>query len=198
MRHILITGTSSGIGVAIAQRLLLSEVQITGLDAAPPVIKHKHFTPVNVDLTDALARDVATRDLSGVDAIVHAAGVMRGGRLGELDLASSDLLWKLHVDAAIALADKFVPHMKSGGRIVMLGSRAAKGVAGKSQYAASKAALVGLARSWAKELASRGITVNVVAPAATDTAMLIDKNRSAILPEVPPIGRLICLDIWCS
>ena len=74
----------------------------------------------------------------------------------------------------------------------MIGSRAARGVIAKSQYGAAKAALVGLARAWAKELAPRGITVNVVAPAATETAMLTDPARAAIPPaEVPPIGRRI-------
>ena len=62
---------------------------------------------------------------------------------------------------------------------------------GKSQYAAAKAALVGLARSWAKELIARGITVNVVAPAATETGMLTDPAREILPPETPPIGRRI-------
>ena len=66
------------------------------------------------------------------------------------------------------------------------------GVIAKSQYGAAKAALVGLARAWAKELAARGITVNVVSPAATDTAMLTDPDRAAIPPaELPPMGRRI-------
>jgi len=126
-----------------------------------------------------------------VTALVHAAGIMRGGRLGSLDLAAGDLLWRLHVDAAIALADRLTPRLTEGGRIVLIGSRAARGVIAKSQYGAAKAALVGLARSWAKELAPRGITVNVVAPAATDTAMLTDPARSVVPPETPPMGRRI-------
>ena len=63
---------------------------------------------------------------------------------------------------------------------MLIGSRAARGVIAKSQYGAAKAALVGLARAWAKELAPRGITVNVVAPAATETAMLTDPARADI------------------
>ena len=102
---------------------------------------------------------------------------MRGAQLGALDHDAGDLLWRIHVDAAIALADHLAPRMTSGGRIVLIGSRAAKGVVGKSQYGAAKAALVGLARSWAKEVVARGITVNVVAPAATETAMLTDPAR---------------------
>jgi NAD(P)-dependent dehydrogenase (short-subunit alcohol dehydrogenase family) len=65
------------------------------------------------------------------------------------------------------------------------------GVAGKSQYAPTKAALDGLARSRAIELASRQITVNVVAPGPTETSMLAGPARSAIPPKLPPLGRFV-------
>ena len=74
---------------------------------------------------------------------------------------------------------------------MLIGSRTAAGAAGRSQYAATKAALVGMARSWAIELAPRGITVNVIAPAATDTPMLHDNARGAVPPRTPPIGRFV-------
>ena len=74
---------------------------------------------------------------------------------------------------------------------MLIGSLSSRGVAGRSQYAASKAALVALARSWAVELLQRGVTVNVVAPATTATAMLADPARAGVAPVVPPIGRLI-------
>jgi len=86
-----------------------------------------------------------------------------------------------------------VPAMaeRGAGRVVFVGSRVSRGMAGRGQYAATKAALVALARSWAAECASRGVTVNVVAPAATETAMLDDPGRAASAPRLPPIGRLI-------
>jgi NAD(P)-dependent dehydrogenase (short-subunit alcohol dehydrogenase family) len=64
-------------------------------------------------------------------------------------------------------------------------------MAGRSQYAATKAALIALARSWAAEVAPRGVTVNVVSPAATATAMLEDPSRASAAPKLPPIGRMI-------
>ncbi|NCY23406.1 MAG: SDR family oxidoreductase, partial [Alphaproteobacteria bacterium] len=142
------------------------------------------------DLLDALALPAAVAGLSPT-AFVHAAGLMRGGVVGALDAETGRTLWRLHVEAASLLADLLVTRMPDGGRIVLLGSRTAAGSAGRSQYAATKAALVAIARSWAIELAPRGITVNVVAPAATDTPMLRDPARSAVAPKLPPIGRYI-------
>lgn len=191
MTHAVVTGTSSGIGKAIAQTLLDRGWRVTGFDLAPSAIDHASFRGVSVDITDAKARTSALDAADGITALVHAAGIMRGGTLGSLDLAAGEKLWRLHVDAAVGLADRLAPRLTQGGRIVLIGSRAARGVVAKSQYAAAKAALVGLARSWAKELAPRGVTVNVVAPAATDTAMLSDPARSVIPPETPPMGRLI-------
>jgi NAD(P)-dependent dehydrogenase (short-subunit alcohol dehydrogenase family) len=100
-------------------------------------------------------------------------------------------MWRLHVEAACLLADAIVPRMTKGGRVVLVGSRTSGGSPERSQYAATKAAMVGLARSWAIELAPRGITVNVVAPGATDTPMLKDPAREGVAPKLPPIGRLI-------
>ena len=100
-------------------------------------------------------------------------------------------MWATHIGAATVFADVLAPRMRDGGRIVLIGSRAASGVAQRSQYAAVKAALVGLARSWAIELAPRAITVNVVAPAATDTPFLHDPQRASSAPKKPPIGRFV-------
>jgi 3-oxoacyl-[acyl-carrier protein] reductase len=191
MRSAVVTGSSSGIGQAIAARLLGDGWRVVGLDLAPPAIEHARLSSTRVDLGDLAARDGVIESLEPADALVHAAGIMRGAMLGALDHAAGDMLWRIHVDAAVALADQLAPRMRPGGRIVLIGSRAAQGVAGKSQYGAAKAALVALARSWAKELVTKGITVNVVAPAATETAMLSDPQRAIIPPETPPIGRRI-------
>jgi 3-oxoacyl-[acyl-carrier protein] reductase len=100
-------------------------------------------------------------------------------------------MWRLHVDVAAAIANALLPKMSEGGRMVLIGSRTSAGAAGRSQYAATKAALVGMARSWAAELAPKGVTVNVVAPGATETPMLADPSRAGTPPRKPPIGRFI-------
>ncbi len=202
-----VTGTSSGIGLAIARRLLADGWHVLGFDRAPPVLADAQFTGFAVDLTDgvqiasalesaiSLLKSRATDKTERLvpDALVHAAGMLRVGPLGALDPADGEVMWRLHVDAATRLANRLLPAMQTAGRgrMVLVGSRVSVGIAGRSQYAASKAALVSLARSWAAESISAGVTVNVVSPAATDTPMLVDPARTGTAPRLPPIGRLI-------
>jgi NAD(P)-dependent dehydrogenase (short-subunit alcohol dehydrogenase family) len=186
-----VTGSASGIGLAIVDRLLAAGWHVTGLDLADATRADDQYAHLRVDLADRVATRRVAAGLGRVDAIVHAAGIMRGGRLGELDHEAGALLWRVHVEAATVLVDTLAPALPAGGRVVLIGSRAARGVVGKSQYGAAKAALGALARAWAKELVARGITVNVVAPAATQTAMLTDPDRAVIPPETPPFGRRI-------
>lgn len=189
--HALVTGSSSGIGAAIATRLLADQWRVTGLDLAPAAREADGYEHHQLDLTDAARLGDLLGRLDDVTALVHAAGVLRAAPLGALDAESGAAMWRLHVAVAETLADTLAPRLPASGRIVLVGSRTASGAAGRSQYAASKAALVGLARSWAAELASRRITVNVIAPAATDTPMLADPARSGVTPKLPPIGRYI-------
>ncbi len=144
-----------------------------------------------LDLSDT--GDVAAlQELPVCDALVHAAGILRLDQLGRSRLkGDGELMWRLHVDAAVQLADAVVPSMPDGGRIVLIGSRASKGSVRRAQYAASKAALSGLATSWALELVLRRITVNIISPAATDTPMGQDPERVDVKPKVPPFGCLI-------
>jgi NAD(P)-dependent dehydrogenase (short-subunit alcohol dehydrogenase family) len=194
----IVTGSSSGIGGAVAARLLAEGWQVHGLDRAEATIAHERFTAHRVDLTDASA----TRAVVGavvaaapLQALVHAAGVLRSAPLGELSAHAKDAaaMWQLHVEAATLVADVVLPAMARAGqgRAVFVGSRVWRGLAGRSQYAATKAALVSLVHSWAAEVVTAGVTVNVVSPAATDTPMLADPARASSAPRLPPIGRLI-------
>ena len=110
-----------------------------------------------------------------------------------------DALYKLVLYVALAvfvavegmLVYSLVRYRAGRGRVVLIGSRVADGIAGRSQYASTKAALRSLARSWAAEVVAQGVTVNVVSPAATETPMLADPARSTAAPKLPPMGRLI-------
>ncbi|CAM3349614.1 SDR family oxidoreductase [Bordetella flabilis] len=189
----MVTGAAGGIGQAIVQRLLDAGWSVTGLDLGPALERHAAYRHITVDLCDGQAAREALRSLANVRALVHAAGVLRIGTLAQLDPLDGERMWKLHVDAGVRLAQVLAPDMaaRGGGRVVLIGSRVAQGMPGRSQYAASKAALAALARSWAAELAGQGVTVNVVSPAATQTSMLDDPARAASAPRLPPIGRLI-------
>ncbi|HEY1228835.1 MAG TPA: SDR family oxidoreductase [Ramlibacter sp.] len=189
----LVTGSSSGIGLAVARRLLDDGWQVLGFDIAAPVIEHPRFVATTVDLANDAALKAALADVGSLQAVVHAAGILRPASLGNLDPAHGEAMWRLHVQAATQLADALLPGMAQAGRgrMVLVGSRVARGVAGRSQYAATKAAVASLARSWAAEVVTRGVTVNVVAPAATQTAMLTDPARQGTPSRLPPIGRLI-------
>jgi NAD(P)-dependent dehydrogenase (short-subunit alcohol dehydrogenase family) len=190
-RTAVVTGASSGIGSAIVTCLLDDGWSVIGLSRSPVEDRGERFRSLRVVVSDFAALRTELASISDVDAIVHAAGLMHTAPVGALDDAHGAEMWAVHVGAAAVLVDALANSLRDGARIVLIGSRAAAGVAGRSQYAATKSALIGMARSWAAELVTRQITVNVVAPAATATPMLADPNRAATPPKTPPIGRLI-------
>jgi NAD(P)-dependent dehydrogenase (short-subunit alcohol dehydrogenase family) len=190
-RTAVVSGASSGIGRAIAARLLSDGWAVIGLSRREPDLVGKGLTWRHCDLAKLETIGTTVSGIENVDALVHAAGVQVSGRLGALDPGAGDRMYAVHVGAAVRIANSLVTRMAEGGRILLIGSRTASGAAGKSQYAATKAALRGLARSWAMELAPRRITVNVIEPGPTDTAMLSDPARAVTPPVVPPLGRLV-------
>lgn len=187
---VLVTGVSSGIGRAIAERLVRDGREVIGVSRRDPSLPGCAWISADLSEPDQISR--VAGDVEGlVSSIVHAAGVQFSAPLGKLDPNDGARMWSLHVNAPSRLVNALAPTLPTGARIVLIGSRTATGVAGKSQYAASKAALIGLTRSWAMELAPRQITVNVVAPGPTATAMLQDPNRAATPPKLPALGRFV-------
>ncbi len=191
MRHALVTGASSGIGRAIVEQLLREGWQVTGLSRTASGEAHPALRNIAIDLHDEAALATLLPTLPSPDAFIHAAGMMQAATLGALDGSISRRLWHLHVQAAEIIANGLIDRLPDSGRIVLIGSRTSRGAAGRSQYVATKAAMVGMARSWAAELAPRGVTVNVVAPGATETPMLKQPGRAGSPPQRPPIGRYI-------
>lgn len=191
MRHAIVTGASSGIGEAVVTRLLDQGWRVTGLSRRAILREHPAFTSLSVDMSNTEDLHATLQKLPVPQAVIHAAGMMAAAPLGSLDYGVSDALWRLHVLACETLLNHFAPRMTAGGRFIAIGSRTSRGAACRSQYVATKAAMVGMVRSWAAELAPRGITANVVAPGATQTPMLSAPGRETSPPKCPPIGRLI-------
>lgn len=186
-----VTGASSGIGKSIVSKLLCDGWSVIGISRTPLDEKSDKYSSLLVDLNNFDDLKNALAGVSKVDAIVHAAGFMKTAPLGVLNIEDGSAMWAIHVGAATVLVNELISKLPDGGRVVLLGSRTANGAAGRSQYAATKSALIGLTRSWAAELAPRQIAVNIVAPGATETPMLLDPNRVGTPPKKPPMGRFI-------
>ena len=188
-----VTGASSGIGHVVARCLLDQGWRVTGIDRAPATLGHLAYAHRQGDLAGPRPESLLSNEDCHAVALVHAAGLMHASPIGDLDDTVGERLWRVHVRALERLANHLLPGMaaRRSGRLVVIGSRVAAGLPRRSQYAASKSALIGMVRSWASELAPAGVTANIVSPAATRTDMLLDPARSASPPRTPPIGRLI-------
>ncbi len=192
MKRAMVTGASSGIGAAVVRQLLADGWQVIGMSRSLPPFSQPNFRHLMVDVSQRSALLAALEQIEPPQAIIHAAGSMAAATLGNLDPQRSESLWRLHVDAAQTLVNHFAPTMGPGGRIVLLGSRTSRGAAGRSQYAATKAALVALARSWAAELAPAGGDGQRRGPRRNPIRRcFISQAEKVPPPRLPPLGRLI-------
>jgi 3-oxoacyl-[acyl-carrier protein] reductase len=200
-RSVLVTGGNRGIGLAIARAFAEAGdmVTITHRSGDPP----DGLAGVRCDVTDpssvAEAFSVVEQRQGPVEVLVANAGVTRDTLL----LRMSDDDFSAVVDTNLVGAFRVLRHAARGmlrarkGRIVLIGSVVGLlGSPGQANYAAAKAGLVGMARSTARELGGRGITVNVVAPGFVEsdmTAQLTDERRAEILAGIP-LGRYASAD----
>ena len=181
----LVTGGSAGIGLAVVKQLLDRDYEVLSLDVQQPGLKHPKLQHIEVDLTNALATERIADKLKsqGITTVIHNAGLIRPAPLPEVKLEDLGALVNLHLSAAVLLVQAALPAMKEAkfGRVVLVSSRAVLGLPTRTAYAATKSGMLGMARTWALELAPHGVTVNVVAPGPVKTA-----NFHSIVPEGSP------------
>ena len=193
----LITGGSRGIGLACAQRFaaLGDNVVVTYNSSPPP----EGFAGVKCDVTSAADVDAAftfAEDTFGpVQVLVSNAGLTNDGLLLRMSEDAFTSVVDANLTAAYRVAKRAAQGMlraRSGRMIFMSSVVGLLGSAGQANYAASKAGLVGLARSLARELGSRSITANVVAPGpvATDMTAALGEKRLGELTAAVPLGRM--------
>ncbi|MBS0451714.1 MAG: SDR family oxidoreductase [Proteobacteria bacterium] len=195
-----VTGGSAGIGKAICEDLLAKGYEVISLARRAADIAHPKMHSIEVDLMDRAATAQAAKEMTErfeVNTLVHNAGVIRAALLPEVKLDDLDALVDLHLGCAITLAQAALPTMRAQrfGRIVLLSSRAAVGLQTRTSYSATKAGMLGMARTWALELAPEGITVNVVAPGPIRTDMFYDvvqqgSDKERALAASVPVKRL--------
>lgn len=197
----LVTGGSSGIGPVLCARLLDMGCEVVALARRPPPFTHPRLHAVSVDLADRAATSACAREIAArfeITTFVHNAGLIRPALLADVQLEDLSTLTEVHLASAITLAQAVLPAMRARrfGRIVLVSSRGALGLATRSAYAATKAGMIGLARTWALELAADGITVNVVAPGPIRGTEMFhqivpaESEREARLAAAVPVQRL--------
>ena len=208
-RVVLITGGSRGIGLACARRFQAGgdRVAITYRTSPPDALAGQSGSeplwPVACDVTDPAAVDAAfgrvEAELGNVEVLVCSAGVTDDG----LVLRMSEERWSRVVETDLSATFRAAkralgPMLRArSGRIVVISSVVAYlGNAGQANYSAAKAGQIGFARSLAREVASRAVTVNVVAPGrvATDMLAALSAEQTAALASRVPLGRVATPD----
>jgi NAD(P)-dependent dehydrogenase (short-subunit alcohol dehydrogenase family) len=196
-RHVLVTGASRGIGAAVATHFIDHGDVVVALSRSGSAPEGCAMS-LSVDVASSSSVSAAVKtaiDAHGpVDVLVANAGITRDG----LAMRMSDEQWRevlsTNLDGAFYCARAVLSSMirARSGRIIFMGSVSPfYGVPGQANYAAAKAGLVGLARSLAREVASRGITVNVIAPGFIDTEMTAALgSASDDMTALIPMGRM--------
>jgi len=202
-RVALVTGGSRGIGLATVHSLLSRGNRVAALYKRvppPPELADKkdNFLPIQCDITDPSNIEEAFNSIEKlwgpVNILVSNAGITKDSLLLRMSEQAIEEVLDVNLRSAFRVAKRALGPMirAHDGRIVFVSSQSAfTGSPGQTNYAASKAALTGLARSLAREVASRGITVNVVSPGIVDTDMLhaVGEQRLEQLISQVPLGR---------
>jgi acetoacetyl-CoA reductase/3-oxoacyl-[acyl-carrier protein] reductase len=180
----LVTGGAGGIGAAVVEQLVRHGARVVSADLSHD--PEAGLARSRCDVTDpaqvaALLQRV-TDEYGGIDLLVHCAGITRDAVLWKLSDADWSDVMRVNLDSAFHLLRGAAPHLRRSdrGAVVLVASiNGERGKFGQANYAASKAGLIGLARTAARELGRDGVCVNVVAPGLIDTAMTAELSTAA-------------------
>ena len=195
----LVTGGARNIGASIARRLTADGFDVVVLDRVEP--DHDSLVEfIEVDLSDVAVLSAALDDLvrrRAITRLVNNAGIVAPASVEETDPASIDAVAAVNVKAPLICLQKVLPAMKAAGigRVVNISSRVALGKEKRTAYAASKAGMHGMTKTWALELGRHGITVNAVGPGPIRTSLFDEVNppddpRTAAIIAKVPVERL--------
>lgn len=191
---VLVTGATKGIGWAISQMLSDNGAHLVGIARNTDEIDFPGYL-YQCDLSNAgETEDVlrVIREKFPIDAVVNNVGLVRPEPLGQVELSSLYQVLDLNVRVALQVAQTFVESMKARqqGRIINIGSVTANGSANRSSYSAAKAALNGLTKTWALELAPYGITVNTISPGPVDTELFRENHPHGSEKEQNALSKI--------
>lgn len=204
-RRALVTGASGGIGAAITQALHqqgaivgISGTRQEALETLAKTLKERiHVLPARLDTHDGPGQLIQSAEaaLGGVDILVSNAGLTRDGLMMRMKDEDWDQVIQVNLTAAFKLCREVIKSMmkQRSGRIIHISSIVGvMGNAGQTNYVASKAGLIGMSKALALEVASRGITVNCIAPGFIDTPMTVglqEAHKEKLLSAIP-LGRM--------
>jgi 3-oxoacyl-[acyl-carrier protein] reductase len=195
--YTLVTGAARNIGRAIATRLKADGQNILMLDVLDPEdpsLGEFRRTDLSSSTDTAQALAWALGDGRRITRLVNCAGIVSTDKIEDVSSEDFDRVMAVNVRSYIEVMKAVTPAMKAQGfgRVVNIASRAALGYSNLTVYAASKAAVVGLTRTWAGELARHGITVNAVGPGPIETDMLRAAQSAESFEayrKTVPVGR---------
>jgi 3-oxoacyl-[acyl-carrier protein] reductase len=202
----LVTGGSRGIGAATVRRLATDGAAVAFTYAASEEKAATLVAEIEADGGQSFAIKADSADPEAVqravtetanrfghlDILVNNAGILLRGPVDAFSLAEFDRMLAVNVRAVFVAVQAALAHMGEGGRIITVGSVTAdrSGFPGASVYSMTKAAVAALTRGMARDLGSRGITVNTVQPGPTETDMNPDENIRAVLRPMLALGRI--------
>ena len=203
-RVALVTGGTRGIGAAISKGLQAKGYRVAanygGNDAAAEAFKAETGIPVfKFDVGDLAGCEAGIRtiesEIGPVEVLVNNAGITRDGAFHKMTFEKWQAVIKTNLDSMFTCTQPLINGMRSRGfgRIIIISSiNGQKGQAGQTNYSAAKSGVIGFAKALAQESASKGITVNVIAPGyiATEMVMAVPEEiRNKIIATIPT-GRL--------